>query len=85
MDQIEAVIAKNNLTSIKKFLPANNQAKMTMNYATEVNADLIIIMTDQDENLSGRLLGSYAQQIVNHSKIPVMSIQPNFGNADWGH
>ena len=85
MDQIEEFITKNELACIKKFLPATNQAKMTIDYATEINADLIIIMTDQDENLSGRLLGSYAQQIVNHSKTPVMSSQPSFGNADWGH
>jgi nucleotide-binding universal stress UspA family protein len=85
MDQIEEFITKNELACIKKFLPATNQAKMTIDYASEINADLIIIMTDQDENLSGRLLGSYAQQIVNHSKTPVMSIQPSFGNADWGH
>lgn len=85
MNQIEEFIAKNDLTCVKKTISAANQAKMTIEYAAEVNADLIIIMTDQDENLTGRLMGSYAQQIINHSKIAVMSIQPSFGNADWGH
>lgn len=85
LDKIEEFIKKNEIPVERKMLKANNQAKTTMDYANEVNADLIIIMTDQDENLSGRFMGSYAQQIINHSKIPVMSVQPIIGNADWGH
>ena len=85
LNQIEDFLKKNEIPCIKKIVPAANQAKMTIDYAAEINADLIIIMTDQDENMTGRLMGSYAQQIINHSKTPVMSIQPVIGNADWGH
>ena len=56
---------------------------MTAEYAQTHGTDLIIIMTDQDENITGRLMGPYAQQIVNHSKIPVMSIQPVLGEGSW--
>lgn len=85
MDQVEEFIKKNELVCIRKMITASNQAKMTIDYATEVDADLIVIMTDQDESMTGRLMGPYAQQIVNHSKIPVMSVQPVIGSADWGH
>lgn len=85
LDKIEDIIQKNEIPLVRKMLKAQNQAKVTIDYSNEINADLIIIMTDQDENLMGRLMGSYAQQVINHSKIPVMSIQPVIGNADWGH
>ncbi len=79
LDQIENFIKKSGIVCVRKMIATPNQAKMTIDYATEVNADLIIITTDQDEDMMARLLGSYAQQIVNHSKIPVMSIQPVIG------
>lgn len=84
LEQIEEYISKCNLTSTKEIIRGKNQATMTADYAKSIGADLIIIMTDQDENITGRLLGPYAQQIVNHSKIPVMSIQPIVGTtASW--
>lgn len=55
----------------------DNIAKMTMAYATEKNADLIVIMTEQENNIAGFIMGQYAQQVVNHSKIPVLSITPD--------
>ena len=50
-------------------------ATMTLNFAQTVKADLIAIMTDQ-ENYNGFFVGEYAQQIVNHSKVPVLSVTP---------
>jgi len=79
LDQIEAYIKKCDLTCTREIVKGKNQATMTIDYAKSTEADLIIIMTDQDENITGRLMGPYAQQIVNHSKIPVMSIQPFAG------
>lgn len=81
LEQIEAYINKCGLTCTLEIVKGINQAEMTTTYAAGVDADLIIIMTDQEENIAGRLLGTYAQQIVNHSKIPVMCIQPIFGNV----
>jgi nucleotide-binding universal stress UspA family protein len=47
-----------------------------MEFAAEKNADLIIIMNEQETNTTGFFMGPYAQQIVNHSTIPVLSIPP---------
>ncbi len=58
----------------------DNAASITMDFATQVNADLIIMMTDQEA--SGIFIGNFAQQIINHSKIPVMSIRPDEGDPD---
>ena len=47
----------------------------TLAYANDIGADLIMIMSQQEKGFSEFLLGSYAQQIVNHSgKVPVMCI-----------
>ncbi len=54
----------------------SGMAKETINYAENINADLIMIMTQQDESLSEIIIGSYAQQIVNNSPMPVMTVTP---------
>ncbi len=85
LDQIEEYVKKCNLSFTRKTVMGTNQAQMTNEYANTANVDLIVIMTDQDENITGRLMGTYAQQIVNHSKIPVLSIQPKEANIPWVH
>jgi nucleotide-binding universal stress UspA family protein len=82
LDQIQDYLQKCDLPFTRKVIEGNNQARMTYDYAKNVNADLIAIMTDQDENMTGRLMGTFAQQIVNHSKIPVMTIQPKVSDEN---
>ena len=83
IEQIEEYVQKSGLKSTRKIFKDSNQAKISQEYAKAINADLIIIMTDQDENITGRLLGSFAQQIVNHSPIPVISVPPELGIIDY--
>lgn len=85
LEQIEEYMDKCGVISTRKTINGGNQAKVSYEFAKSVNADLIVIMTDQDENITGRLLGTYAQQVINHSKIPVMSIQPVVANIPWIH
>ncbi len=53
-----------------------NRATTTVNFANDKGADLIVIMTDQDAELSGLFLGTYAQQVLHHSKVPVIAVRP---------
>lgn len=53
-----------------------NITESTVNYAQENNADLIIIMTEQELQVGSFFLGKFAQQMVNRSHIPVLSIPP---------
>ena len=85
LDQIEEYVKKCDLPFTRKTVEGKNQSKTTYDYAKTVNADLIVIMTDQDENLTGRFMGTFAQQIINHSKIPVLTIQPKVANIPWVH
>lgn len=83
LDGIADYITKCGIPYSRKTINGGNQAKVSYDYAKTVNADLIVIMTDQDENITGRLLGTYAQQVVNHSKIPVLSVQPVIANIPF--
>lgn len=85
LEQIEEYIKKCDLPFTRKTVDGKNQATTTYDYAKSVNADLIVIMTDQDENITGRLMGTFAQQIINHSKIPVLTIQPIVAESPWVH
>lgn len=82
LEQITEIMEKEGITSTISTIEGTNQAKATYDYAKSVGADLIVIMTDQDENITGRLMGTYAQQIVNHSKIPVLSVAPELGKFE---
>ena len=45
-------------------------------YAQKVEADLISIMSEQSISLSNFVLGSYAQQMLNKSNVPVLIVHP---------
>ncbi len=60
---------------ITKEMVTENITSSTIEYATEINADLICIMTEQEFAPPNIFLGPYAQQMVNRSPIPVLSIR----------
>ena len=45
-------------------------------YAEKINADLILIMTQQENDPKFLYIGSAAREIITQSKIPVMSVLP---------
>ncbi|HNS18390.1 MAG TPA: universal stress protein [Bacteroidales bacterium] len=51
-----------------------NITDATIEYALKADANLISIMTEQETTTKNLWLGPYAQQMVNHSPIPVLSI-----------
>lgn len=53
-----------------------NITNITQEYAASVKADVILIMTEQEPQIGSFFLGKFAQQMVNHSPIPVMSVTP---------
>ena len=82
LSQIQEYAQKCGVMCDRATVKGSNQAKLTLEYAHNSNTDLLVIMTDQEEGITGRLLGTYAQQVVNHSKIPVMSIHPVVGEIN---
>lgn len=62
---------------ITKMLEApKNVTETTLEYANSVSADLIAIMTEQESRLTSMFLGTFAQQMITQSKIPVLSVRP---------
>ncbi|MBL7904360.1 MAG: universal stress protein [Bacteroidales bacterium] len=57
-------------------LEAENLSTVTIEYARKIDANLISIMTEQEKTAINLWLGPYAQQMVHHSPIPVLSIHP---------
>lgn len=55
---------------------AGNVTKATIEFATKMDANLISIMTEQTTSAMNLWLGPYAQQMVNQSPIPVLSVHP---------
>lgn len=73
--QVEDYLYNKGIDFDRTFLHGDDVAEMTLDYAEKVDADLIFIMTEQ-EAATGLFVGPYAQRVVNHSKIPVISVTP---------
>jgi len=52
-------------------------AESIIDYANKSKGDLIMIMTQQEEDFTDFFIGSSAQEIINNSDIPVLSIIPS--------
>ncbi len=74
--QVQKYISDEGINHHIESFQANNITNAAIEYARKVNADLIAIMTEQETTASNILLGPFAQQMVNHSPVPVLSIQP---------
>lgn len=80
---VERFLDKAEVNYVTKYVDANgNVTTATLEYANEVGADLITIMTEQESNLTSLFLGTYAQQMINESKIPVLTVRPSTVLAD---
>lgn len=98
MDEDETRTLKNNLHQVHKFIASkgvdvdgdllfkNKSAVINeeiLDYAYNNNADLIMIMTQQEDDFTPHFLGSAAQNIIYNSKVPVMSIRPKVTNFSY--
>ncbi len=73
---VEKVAKKLGVNFITKNIKTNNFGLETLRYARKVKADLISVLSDHESKYDGKFLGLFVQKIVNHSKIPVLSIHP---------
>ena len=75
-EQVVQHLEEENVKYVLEAVSADNLTDATIEYALNINANLISIMTEQETAAKNLLLGPYAQQMVNHSPIPVLSIHP---------
>jgi len=76
---VEDAVEKAGIPCVKKVVNGQNLAIEAMKYSEEAGADLLAIMTDHESNMTGMFMGAFAKQIINHSKVPVLSIKPITG------
>jgi nucleotide-binding universal stress UspA family protein len=75
-EQVERFLKENEIKYQLKSVDCDNITTATIQYAEEIGADQIFIMTEQEQETSNIWLGPFAMQMVNNSPIPVISIQP---------
>lgn len=73
-EQVAKYLEDEDVKYVKEAVEAENVTNSTIDYATKVEAEVIAIMTEQETTTANLFLGAYAQQMVNHSPIPVLSI-----------
>ena len=58
-------------------ITVDNLAADIIEHARMVDADLIAIVKDGNDKAATIMMGQYAQQLINYSPVPVLSIQPS--------
>ncbi len=77
VEQVEKYLDKYEVAHHTEYVDAKkNLTVTTLEYADQINADLIVIMTEQEKALTSWLIGNYAQQMLHLSKHPILSIRP---------
>jgi nucleotide-binding universal stress UspA family protein len=61
---------------IKILKSEESLSNAVIKYAEKINADLIMIMTQQENEIKQLFIGSKAKEIIKNSEIPVLSIKP---------
>ena len=74
--RIETYLAKHGVTFNTEFRFAEDISSAAIKYASDIDADMIIIMTEQESCEANLLLGQFTQQMVNFLPIPVICIHP---------
>lgn len=69
-------LEKNDINFVVKSLDTEDVVNETLKYTNEINADVISIMTTQISKFSNLWKGSYAEQIIDQSPVPVITIPP---------
>jgi nucleotide-binding universal stress UspA family protein len=79
-------VVDNNVAKLEKYFTSigidyfadsvvtDNLAACIIDHAKDTDADLIAIITDCQNEVSATILGQFAQQLVNYSPVPVLSI-----------
>lgn len=76
MEQVKEFVEGEDIPCSVAFSKSDNVAEGINEYAKQLNADLVVIMTQQELNFSDLFLGPKAQEVINLLDIPVLCIRP---------
>ncbi len=77
LDEVVDKVKSVGVPVISKMLRHDDISNSILDYAKEVNADLVIIMVRQESRINDLVLGSSARKLVAESKVPVLSLRPS--------
>ncbi|MBS4013318.1 MAG: universal stress protein [Bacteroidetes bacterium] len=80
LNQIKEEVTKHGLICNTETLnTSSNHAvgNIIINYSHKINADLIVMLTQQKKVVTEFFVGSVAQNVIHNSDIPVLTIMPN--------
>ena len=76
MNQVNEFIRENDIPCSVEFIHGDDVTTSVIEYSKKIKADLLMIMTQQENWTDLMFISSMAQQIINSSDIPVLSIRP---------
>lgn len=76
MSQVYDFIRENDIPATVEFLHNDDVTASIVDYSKKIKADLLMIMTQEENWTDLMFISSSAQQIINSSDIPVLSIRP---------
>ncbi len=79
--KVEKHLTEKDVNYIVDSINSKNIAFDIIEHARKIDADLIAIMTDVQDQASSVLMGPIAQQLINYSSVPVLSIHPKDTNT----
>jgi nucleotide-binding universal stress UspA family protein len=80
LKQVKEYITEKGVNCTAESIKGSSIADEVIKYCEKVDADLLMIMTQQELEWTDLFISSQAQQIINHSDIPVISIRPTEKN-----
>ena len=76
LSQVKNYIDEREVICTAELIKGDDVPEELIKYAKQVNADLIMIMTQEEMNWTKRFIGSAAQEMINGTDIPVLTIRP---------
>jgi len=73
--QVKNYCIDHGISHVSELRESDNITRSTLDYSVSIDASLIVIMTEQETTTANLFLGTYAQQMINHSTIPVLSVR----------
>ena len=74
VEEIEELLEKNGIPYESRMIRHQRISESVLSYAEKVNADLIFIVTEQENAIADMIIHSAARNIVTESAIPVLSM-----------
>lgn len=76
LNQVRHFIDEREIVCTAEMIKGDDVAEELLKHAKQVKADLIMIMTQEEMNWTERFIGSAAQEVINGTDIPVLTVQP---------